>query len=151
MCQSNACMACMFICYPLIYITEYRRRWIDILCEILYPTANIRQMVTSFRVYIISALVILHAITHLALVGRSYKKCSAADMQSTFELCYCNSSETEIPYENFFSMIVLGIAYHYAYLHVLPWAIPVSAYVIGMIWTIMTIAHKRIHMDEIGT
>ena len=151
MVQSNACLGCMFVCYPLIYIIEYRRKWADIICEILYPMANIRQIVSNFRIKIIACLVILHAITHVALVGRSYKLCSTADMQNTFELCYCNSSETDIPYENFFSMIVLGLAYHYAYLHVLPWSVPVSAYIVGMIWTLMTIAHKRIHMDAIGT
>ena len=150
MCQSIACIVCVFVFYPLCIIIEFRRRWIDCLCEIFSPTANIRQIVTSLRVSIFSAFVVIHAFTHLALVGRSYKLCSTADMQSTFDLCYCNSSMTEIPYENFFSMIVLNILYHYIFLHLLPWGIPVSSYVIGMIWTLMTIAHKRIHMEAIG-
>ena len=150
MIQGLSCLICVVICYPLIFIIEYRRRWIDRFCEIFYPTANIRQLVSSLRMKTIYAHVILHAITHLALVGRSYKLCSTADMQSTFDIVYCNGSETDIPNENFFSMIVLCIIYHYIYLHLLPWAIPASTFVIGMIFTIMTIAHKRIHMETLG-
>ena len=40
-------------------------------------------------------------------------------------------------------MIFLSIIYHWMYLYSLPWAVPLLSYVVGGVWTILMVTHKR--------
>ena len=49
----------------------------------------------------------------------------------------------EVPYDGFIAMIFLSIIYHWMYLYSLPWAVPLLSYVVGGVWTILLVSHKR--------
>ena len=40
-------------------------------------------------------------------------------------------------------MIFLSIIYHWTYLYSLPWIVPLLCYVIGGLWTLIMVSHKR--------
>ena len=47
-------------------------------------------------------------------------------------------------------MIFMNMLYHWAYLHIVPWAVPFTSYAIGGVWTGVIIAHKRLHVGTLS-
>ena len=83
--------------WHMVAVIEYRRGWIEAPLRYLFPTSDVGALVRVWRVRVICAHTIVHIFTHVSVLGRHMKQCSAEEVMNTSDLIYCSSSTMYVP------------------------------------------------------